>query len=173
MQSKKEQQQIPTAISEPPLVISRWVFNKKKMDRKKILAILTSACDQRILTSNGGFLFKVALRDAEFHVGMIPVLLDGERGYHHTIHLANEDKYTLIGTISSARELTVLFKNNAVNDADRVVYRRVYRILAWLLQAASSENPLVFDWVTLEILAGQQLFTLVPTSLAELIIIND
>ncbi len=172
MHKKKEHLPVSVTISEPPMEISRWVFNKKKVDCKKILAIVASACDRHILTSNGGFLFKAALMDKEFHLGMIPVLFDGERGYHHTIHLANEDKYTLIGTISPVRELTILFKNNAIDDTDRTVYKMAYRVLAWLLQTATESNPLVFDWVTLEILAGEQIFSPVPTSLAELIASN-
>jgi hypothetical protein len=168
MLRKKDPLQTSATTPEPPMEITRWVFNKKKMDRKKIVSIFISACSQRTLTTNGGFLFKAALIDTEFHISMIPVLLDGERGYHHTIHLAHEDLYTLIGTISTTRELTILFKNNEVSDADRVVYRRVYRILAWLLHIASYENPLQFDWVTLEILTKTHIFTPVPASLAEL-----
>jgi len=148
--------------------IDRWVFNRSTTSVETLLRSLVSALSPQVLISNGGCLFKASLHGPVFHLGLIPTLREGERGYHHDIRLKREDVFTLIGNITTSRELTILFNNPAISESDKSLYRRVYQKLAQLLVYISSDQPLTLDWITTHLLEQKQIFTTPPRTLSEL-----
>jgi len=148
--------------------IDRWIFNRKSTSSEILLHTLASALSPQMLVANGGYIFKASLHGSVFHIGVIPTLRDGERGYHYTIRLKHEDAFTLIGNITTQRELSIIFKNPAVVEVDKPAYRRVYHMLAHVLLLASPDLPLTLDWITIHLLEQKLIFSSVPRTLMEL-----
>lgn len=164
------QEDQPTRKSEPPVTadIERWIFNRKHISFEALLSTLTSALSPQVLVANGGYLFKASLQGPVCHIGVIPTLRDGERGYHYHIRLKYEDAFTLIGNITTQRELSIIFKNPAIVEGDKPAYRRVYHMLAHMLLLASPDLPLTLDWITTHLLEQKQIFPSVPHTMMEL-----
>ncbi|PKL21988.1 MAG: hypothetical protein CVV48_05215 [Spirochaetae bacterium HGW-Spirochaetae-4] len=169
------QENLRTSPQNEPITeeINRWLFNRKALPFEVVLGTLTSALEPRTLTTNGGYLFKAGLDSSVFHLGFIPTLSVGERGYHYDIHLKHEDVFTLIGNISTQRELSIIFKNATMQESDLPAYRRVYQKLAQLLLAASPNLPLTLDWITTHLLQQKQIFPKVPQTLEEIACLTD
>ena len=165
MQENQPTQKPEDIVSEG---IDRWLFNRKRTSLDTLLQTLASAFSPEVLVANGGYLFKASLQGPIFHVGVIPTLRDGERGYHYNIRLKHEDVFTLIGNITPQRELSIIYKNPALNELDKTAYRRIYQKLAQLLLIASPERPLTLDWITTHLLEQKQIFPSVPQTLMEL-----
>ncbi|PKL11260.1 MAG: hypothetical protein CVV52_14545 [Spirochaetae bacterium HGW-Spirochaetae-8] len=165
MQEAQPTRKLKSIVSED---IERWIFNRKQISFEVLLHTLASALSPQALVSNGGYLFKASLQSSVFHLGMIPTLRDGERGYHYTIRLKFEDAFTLIGNITPQRELSIIFNNPAVVEGDKPAYQRVYQRLAHVMLLASPDNPLTLDWITTHLLEQKQIFPSMPQTLMEL-----
>jgi len=156
----------PEALVTPE--VERWVFNRKPISLETLLRTLMSAFNPQVLVANGGYLFKASLDGTVFHLGIVPTLHEGERGYHFNIHLKQEDVFTLIGNITPKRELTILFRNPAMKEEDNSIYQRVYAQLARLFLNASPDKPFTLDWITTHLMEEKRIFPQLPQTLEEL-----
>lgn len=170
MQENRPKQKTEDLI---PAGIDRWVFNRTFTTLEVFQGTLASALSPQVLVSNGGYLFKASLHGSVFHFGLIPTLREGERGYHYDIRLKHEDIFTLIGNITTSRELTILFKNPAISESDKPPYQQVYQKLAQLFIAANPDPPLTLDWITTHLLEQKQIFCTVPQTLMEIAAIQS
>lgn len=148
--------------------INCFILNRKVLDFKKMQNLLTGALEPAKLTSAGGLLFKAALKGKTLELGILPNFYEGERGYHHDIHLEHEDEFTLIGGIAANRELTILFKCTAMDDEKRKIYRNVYCAFAELLRLCNKKQTVTLAWITVKMMEDQQLFSPVPGTVEEI-----
>ncbi len=135
--------------------------NRRRVGYEQLRRELSSALDRERLQRSGGLLFQAVLVPPALHFGMLPAFIEGERGYHYDIHLKMKDNCTLIGTISSSRVLTLLYKIPQPDDEQRRRLHATYQVVARLLLDAAVE-PITPDEITLGILGEYAIYSSVP-----------
>jgi hypothetical protein len=150
--------------------IDRFVLNRKPITGDKLYKTLTAIFTPGSITATGGILFKAGISDSTFYLGILPNYHEGERSYHYDIHLPVENEFTLIGGITGKRELTILFICTDIDDEKKVEYRRAYRFLARIIDQCAGYNTVTLDWVTVDHIEEQQLFSKIPENISDIIL---
>ena len=145
--------------------VRELIYNRRRVAYGILCRELASALEQAQLQRNGGLLFQALLEPPGFHFGMLPAYIEGERGYHYDIHLKVRDACTLIGTVSPARELTLLFKVPEPDDAQRRKLHATYQAVARLLLDAAAE-PVIPDEITLGVVRDYAIYASVPDDMS-------
>ena len=157
------------SLLNPEEGIDRFVLNRKPITGDKLHKTLTAILNPGSIIATGGILLKAGVSDSTLYLGILPNYHEGERGYHHDIHLPIENEFTLIGGITAQRELTILFKCTDVIDEKRIEYRRAYRALARAIDQCDGGEPVSLDWITVKLIEEQQVFQKIPEHLADII----
>ena len=152
----------------PDAVVARMVLNGKTVKQEEFYRKFTAVLRPEKLTAFGGILFKAGLSGNTFFLGILPNFHEGERGYHHDIHLPEENEFTLVGGITAQRELTILFKCTEMTDEKRKEYRRVYRVLAGIVDQCDGDDTVSLDWITVKLIEEQRVFQEIPKNLADI-----
>lgn len=107
-------------------------MNGAEESRKGLEQAVAALGNRDILRLRGGFLFKSQIEGETLYLGVIPVLINGIRGYHYSISLPGEDQFTLVGTASVDGSLSILFIPNErdISPGARRKYADAYVSLA-------------------------------------------
>ncbi len=172
-QKRTSSQAVLSGINENSLLnpgegVVRLVLNSKSIAPDEFYKRLIFVLNPGNLTAAGGILLKAGLSENTFYMGILPNYHEGERGYHHDIHLPVENEFTLIGGITAQRELTILFKCTDVTDEKRIEYRRVYRALARIVDQCDGGETVSLDWITVKLIEEQCVFQEIPKKLGDI-----
>ncbi len=126
-----------------------------------------------VVIANGGFLFKSSISERLLHLGIIPVLKNGERGRHYDIVLACEDDTAFTGAVNTDLSITLMLttppKNKeAVTPALRTRIKQAYIDTAEAYLACGFPTNTKFDWISRKMLEELEVFTTVPDDLSSL-----
>ena len=147
-------------------------LNREILNQKEIKKIFKSIQNKKILKQKGGYLFNSSIRDSDFYIGIIPVLIEGERSHHYDIKLEYEDLYKLTGFFNVDGTIGMLFtpsdKNGIINSEFKKRLRNCYIKTAGLLVQYGFPEQTGFDWITQKILAEIGIFEPVPQTLGHL-----
>ena len=111
------------------------IFNEKSGPTSIVIPWIAALNDPRIVTEKAGFLFKALLHEDHMELAAEPCLIHGERLCHYNMPLKQNHPATLIGTVSSTGEFTVLFKpdKGGLTDGQKVHCREGLKAFAALL----------------------------------------
>lgn len=126
--------------------------------------------DERIITENGGFLFKALTAGDRLVLGVTPYIIDGARTYHYDTQLPGEDEFTLIGSVTPSGTFEILFKplSKKLSPEDIRKYSCTYVMLARFLLENGYSGQGRLDTVTISLLREAELFHNVPEDLTGL-----
>ncbi len=155
-----------TSLSE----VSKTLYlDGRVIKASQLVKRITVILEPKNLITTGGILFKSEISGDVFELGILPQFFEGERGYHYDIHLKGENEFSLIGSLTAQRELTILFKCLEMTDEKRAVYRKNYRAIARLFDLCSGSNEIQLDWITTKLMEDQLIYRQTPSTLKEII----
>ncbi len=144
-------------------------LNRRSISSSELIIQLKDILKPEHLTTTGGILFKSGISGETFHLGILPQFFEGERGYHYDIHLKHKDEFTLIGSLTAQRSLTILFKCLEMTDEKRGIYRKNYQVIARVLELCKGSSEISLDWITPKLIEDQGIFLSNPETLQEII----
>ena len=86
--------------------------------------------DARVLTANGGYLFKSRFADGTLHIGIVPAISEGQRLHHYDISVP-EGRH-LIGSVTAVGGFALLFKTGSgtLDSGERLAWREQFAYFA-------------------------------------------
>lgn len=149
---------------------SIYINNEKKTHRETG-KILKSVQDIKILKFRGGFLFKSSINEHEFHLGIVPVMIEGERTHHYDIKLDYEDDYIFSGFFNVDGTLGMLFtppgKKEDITDDFKAGLKKAYAETVNVLVESGLSKEIKLDWISIKMLEEAGLFQPVPQKLID------
>jgi hypothetical protein len=146
-------------------------LNNKKVSRREIRKIFTSIQDNKVLKSKGGFLFKSSVNRDEFHLGIIPVIIDGQRTHHYDIKLNYEDIYIFSGFFNSDGTLGILFtppgKKENITIGFKTELKSAYSKTLSLLVDNGISDKMELDWISRKMIEEIGIFDPIPRYLKD------
>jgi hypothetical protein len=152
----------------------RIFLNNKLTDPEEINRIFQSIQVKKILEEKGGFLFKSSINDSEFHISIIPVIMDGQRTHHYDIRLDYEDEYILSGFFNIDGSLGMLFtppgRKDRIEQNFKNRLKNCYRETAIVLLENGFPPDIKLDWVSQKILGEIGIFQTIPRTLSDVLL---
>ncbi len=147
-------------------------LNKKKLSAKATRKIFNSIQNEKIIKEKGGYIFKSSICKSNFHIGIVPSFIEGERTHHYDIELGYEDEYILTGFINIDRTIGFLFtppgKKESINQDFRDGLKESYSKTAEILIQNGFPPDFRLDWITKKMLEDAKLFLQTPENLDQL-----
>ena len=129
--------------------------------------------DNKIRTEKGGYLFKAAMDEKYFYLGIKPAFLEGQRSYHYHIELPRKLEYFLTGSVNPEGIFSILFipRSPELTGKEQYIYTNLYRAFAHNLLERGLEKPGHLDDVTPQLLLslGEWNTQKIPRSLEEIL----
>ncbi len=152
-------------------------LNNKVLRTNEVKKIFKSVQNMKILKKKGGYLFKSSLNKTDFHIGIIPVLIEGERSHHYDIKLDYEDEYEFTGFFNTDGTIGILFSlpkqlNMTENISVKIDFlekiKIIYTETADLLIKNGLSERMKLDWISRKIIDEADLFEPIPEFLGNL-----
>ncbi len=149
------------------------LFNGDIIDNREFSEVLNSVQNSKILTDKGGFLLRSSINSKNFHIGIIPNFVNGERAHHYDIKLDYEDKYRLTGMFNVDNSMNILFTppddKSQITDLFKSELKDCYKITAAILVFYGIKGDKKLDWITNKILTEMNMYKAIPNTLKELV----
>ena len=148
-------------------------LNNKITTQKEIHKVFKSIQNKKILLSKGGYLYKSSINESEFHMGIIPMIIEGERTHHYDIKLDFEDDYILSGFFNGNGTFGILFtppgkKEEISSDFKENLKSVSIETLGILVQSGISKT-MELDWISKKMLEEIGIFNRIPQTIKDLI----
>ncbi len=147
-------------------------LNNEVLSHKKVKKIFRSIQDKKVLKAKGGFLFKSSINETEFHLGILPVLIEGERTHHYDIKLDYIDPYVFSGFFNADGTFGAVFtppdKKELITEKYKEELKICYIATAQVLISNGVSAEMELDWITKTILEEAALFPEIPAVLGDL-----
>jgi len=145
-------------------------LNNELQTPKAIAKIFKSIQNTKVLKARAGFLFKSSINDCEFHIGLRPVLIEGERSHHYDIVLDFEDEYIFSGFFNVDGTLGILFtppgKKEEISTEYKDKLRNTYKATAAVLIKNGFSKKMKLDWISQKIMEEIGIFDPIPSDLS-------
>lgn len=125
------------------------------------------------MKARGGFLFKSAVNDEAFHLGIVPVIMGDQRNRHYDIKLDYEDQTVFSGFFNIDGTIGLLFtppdKKENISDDFKEKLKTAYMNTAEELISMGLSEEMKLDWISCKALEEIGIYDPIPATLEELI----
>jgi hypothetical protein len=154
----------------------RWRLNGEPLARSEVARWLSDRLRTAAIRSTGGLLFLFCCDGHDADLTVAPWIEGGVRNRHYDMQVSCDERFILIGSITASGDLSVLFRNAAVDAIARTRYRDEYTVLAALLLDSTSgrdgraaASDLRLDNVSARLLVDSDILESPPSSLKDLL----
>jgi len=151
-------------------------LNNKKTTHREFGKVFKSIQNKKILQSKGGYLFKSSINKSEFHMGIIPVIIEGERTHHYDIKLDYEDDYIFSGFFNGNGTLGILFtppgKKDEISSEFKENLKSVYLETLGVLTQNGISEKMELDWISQKMIGEIDIFHPVPQNIHDLLLMK-
>jgi len=148
-------------------------LNRELLNSKEVKKIFKSIQNKKVLKSKGGFLFKSSIKEGEFHLGILPMIIEGERSRHYDIKLGFEDHFVFSGFFNVDGTIGFLFIPPALKEdlteSFKEHIKRNYKNTAGILLDHGLSKEMKLDWITQQMLTELGNFDTIPQCLKDFI----
>lgn len=148
-------------------------LNNELQSPKSINKIFKSIQNRKILKTRAGFLFKSSINDQNFHIGIRPVIMEGERSHHYDIRLDFENEYVFSGFFNVDGTIGILFtppgKKEEISSEFKKNLKIVYKNTALILIENGFSENMKLDWISQKIADEIGIFDTSPVKLSDLL----
>lgn len=149
------------------------IINNDETKPKDVKKIFKSIRDKKILKLKGGYLFKSTINESQFHLGILPVMIEGERTHHYDIKLDYENEYIFSGFFNLDGTLGILFtppgKKEDISDNFKSKLKETYIATAETLISHGFPEETKLDWISQKALEEIGIYDPIPSDLKSLI----
>ncbi len=137
-----------------------------------LLAQMAAALgDSAVLAAHGGFLLRAAWGKDEFHVGIVPVVVEGKRSYHFAMDFPDAP-VSLTGFVETDGRLSIFLARPGraaeLSSEERELGRSLYEHFARFLLEAGANPETELHELTQQALCEAGLVDSAPATLGEL-----
>ena len=148
------------------------LLNNDQLPVHEVKKIFKSVQNKRILNAKGGFLFKSSITGSTLHLGILPVLIEGERTHHYDIKLDFQDEYNFTGFFNVDGSLGILFtppgKKDVITDNFKKGLKEAYYITAEAFIEYGFSKKMELDWISRKMIGEIGIYEEIPGNLKEL-----